>query len=227
VRLLAPLDLVEELGPDPHRTATRMANRASRRASTSPLMNEVKHDLDRPGDLGGFLRGAFDFIFTGDNPSLMSALSTVNVSPETSEEIVDRIEEQFGDFGEMPKHLDSIRAALEAASLADFERARDDALAVYRGLLEVLDVLAQLVGVTPDDDADSGKVDAMDLVPVFLVMRRQMGDEEMGALLTAFGDPMTLFQPVAAAFQTWAEERPEDAAVLRPLGLAAIKRALS
>lgn len=227
VRLLAPPDLASMLGPDPHRTATRMANKASRRASRSPLIREVKTDLDHPGDLAGFLRGSFDFVFTGEDASLKNALQILKVSPSTSEEMGQAIEGEFGNLGDVPKHLQTITAAMEEASLADFEQARDDALAANQGIREIVGALANITGATLKDDSEGWKVDAMSLVPVFLVGRNQLGDQQITELLSVFEDPMQYFERVADALRAWSDERPDDAALLRPLALAVLQRSLS
>ena len=228
VRLLqGPLDAAQSsLGADPHRAATRFANKASRRASRSPLLSQAKGIVGRPGSFADFLHGGFDFAFAGEPAGLRKALQALNVSASTSEEVLADIESQFGSPRDALKHLSLVSDAMQEANLVDFEQARDDALAMYKGSRGVIQALASLVDIASEGDTDEDDAEAMGLVPVFLVIRDQLGDERTDALLEYLENPISLFGQIVGVFQEWSAANPEDAARLGPIGKAVLQRTL-
>jgi len=230
VRLLsAPYNEVRSaLDPDPHRAAAGMANKASRRASRYSLLRQVKQDhLDRPGDLATLLRGALDFAFTWESPGLQQVFGVLNVTTSVTEELTGETERQFG----VREPMEMAKLVLDVtlkASLADFERARDDALVANKAAGQIIQALGALLASGSDGEPgrELGEDDAgaMRLVPPLLVVRQRWGDEETNALVQYLRDPMLPFGQIVEAFRSWTGSTdPEDAKRLGSLALAVLE----
>ncbi len=224
VKLLDDFGEVTEALDDPHRMATRIANKASRRASTLPSTRKVKESLDRPGQLAEVLRGAFGSIFGGEATGLDQALQLLGVSTDTAREMTESIEDQFGAPGTLQRTLDIMREVLSKATLADFERARDDALLVYRSSIDLMSTFADLVGF--DGELGQDDVEAFGMIAVFLVIRRERGDEAADSLLQMWSNPISFFQYAIEAMRTWSSQHADDTAILWPIAQTIAQRAL-
>ncbi len=224
-RLLDDSDLVTPVLEEPHRTATRLANKGSRRASTSPAALQVKDALDRPGQLADFFRGAFGSVLAGETTSLKHAFRLLHMSEETTDDATRRIDEDFGGPGMLHRSFQVMADVLKEATLAEFERARDDAIAVYRGSLMAMSALAKMIGLNEQIQQD--EVEAMGLIPVLLVIRKEGGDEAAEGLLRLWGEPISYFGQVIESMRTWATENPDDAAIVWPIARTLLERSLA
>jgi len=223
--LAAPFtDVQTALGNDPHRTARELATKAEGRASTYPMIRQLKSGLDWPSELGTLLEGTFGFLFSGETVGFRHALEILGVSEAASDELVGNVERDYLSPKDQSRRLRVIADAMERASLADYEQARDDALVVHRALARVTGALTTLLGLRSEPHLDD--TDAVGLVPVFLTLRGLWGNEQTDEFMGLFKDPMPLFAKVAAAFEAWSAQNPDDAAILGPLGLSFLKGTL-
>jgi hypothetical protein len=224
VRLLDPMKELGEVRKDPHRVATRLADKMSRRASAYEVAGQVKRALDRPGQLNEVLRGAFSTAFTGEGAGIESALQLLRTSEATAVELSHGIEDEFGGPKTLDQAFDVLARATREASLAEFERARDYAIRVYGGSSEAIGVMGQVLGFKADQTFDLAE--AMSMVPMLLAMRRIIPEDELAALVDMWANPMSFADVVIGAMREWATQNPADAAILGPIARTIAQRTL-
>ncbi len=224
VRLCEPWKkALNSVADDPGQAALHLASKATVRASTYPLISSVKQIVGRPSVLAELIRGGFDFVLAGREAGLARALNALGVSSETSQEMAEAFPADFGSLEKMLKMSVVFEADVRAATLEDFKRARDDAMAVSRAAKGWIVQLGALVGM-PQQDAGEDEVEdeVMAIVVVMLYLRKKYGDN-LDALIAFLQHPEALLEQIVGSLQGWAGANPADTGVLAPIGQAILE----